>query len=108
MMEWLRFGVTALFLLLSFVSFAAASVGNLRFGYMLNRIHAAGIGDTTGLLFAALAAMTGSGELSVILKLILLVVFWWFTSPVSTHFLAQIEVYTNEAIEDVAPRRKLK
>jgi multisubunit Na+/H+ antiporter MnhG subunit len=30
-----------------------------------------------------------------ILKLALLVVFMWFTSPTSSHMLAQIEYYTN-------------
>ena len=30
------------------------------------------------------------------LKLILLIVFMWFTSPASSHFLSQVEYYTNK------------
>jgi len=29
------------------------------------------------------------------LKMVLLVTFMWFSSPVSTHFLGQVEYYTN-------------
>ena len=34
------------------------------------------------------------------LKLLLLIFFMWFTSPVSTHFVAQVEYFTNEHLED--------
>ena len=99
-MEWFRFILTAVLLAVSVIAFASGVAGNFRFGFVLNRIHAAGIGDTLGLLCAALAVMIGSGEAAVILKLILIVVFMWCTSPVSTHFLGQIEYYMDDTLDE--------
>ena len=33
------------------------------------------------------------------LKLLLLIFFMWFTSPVSTHYVAQVEYFTNTQLE---------
>ena len=90
-MEWIRFAVTAVILAFAVFSFASAVIGNLRFGQVLNRFHAAGIGDALGLSAAVLAAVIGSGEVFTVLKLLLIMAFLWLTSPVSTHFLSQIE-----------------
>ena len=87
--------ITAVLLTISVVSFAAAVTGAWRFGFVMNRMHAAGIGDTAGLFFIVIALMVGSNAPMDILKLALLVVFMWFTSPTSSHMLAQIEYYTN-------------
>ena len=106
-MEWFRFALVAFFLALAVFSFASAVLGVSRFGFIMNRIHAAGIGDTLGLFSAALAVMIGSGEAAVILKLILIVVFLWCTSPVSTHFLAQIEYYMDRLLHEHVKREDL-
>lgn len=103
-MEWFRFALTALFLGLALISMITAVLGNSRFGFIMNRIHAAGIGDTVALFFAALAAVIGMGELFPGLKIFLVVVFMWCTSPVATHFLAQIEYYMNDHLEDYVRR----
>ena len=103
-MEWVRFIFTAVFLVLGLIAFASAVLGNFRFGFVMNRIHAAGIGDTLALLCTAVAVMIGTGEAGVILKLILIVAFMWCTSPVSTHFLAQIEYYMNRHLDDYVER----
>ena len=55
MTEWIRFWITAVLLIIGLISFAAAVIGNYRFGYILNRVHAGGIGDTQGLFFIVLA-----------------------------------------------------
>ena len=93
--EWIRFFLTALFLLTALVCFTMAVIGANRFGYVLNRMHAAGIGDSLGLLCVLLAAAISDGLNMDSLKLLLLIFFMWFTSPVSSHFLSQIEYYTN-------------
>ena len=95
MIGWIRFFITAVFLIIGLISFGAAVIGNYRFGYILNRVHAGGIGDTQGLLFVVAALVVSSNAALDILKLILLVVFMWNTSPVSSHFLIQIEYFTN-------------
>ena len=99
-MEWFRFWLTAALLIFSLFCFTSAVLGTYRFGYALNRIHASGIGDTLGLSAAVAASMIGSGELMTILKMLLIVVFMWFTSPVSAHFLGQIEYYMDRSMEE--------
>lgn len=98
-MMWFRFILTAILLGVAVFSFASAVLGNFRFGFVMNRIHAAGIGDTLGLSSVALASMIGSGETMTILKLLLIVVFMWCTSPVSIHFLGEIEYYMDSSVD---------
>ncbi len=96
-MEWVRFWIVAILFVISLICFTSAVLGVWRFGYMMNRIHAGGIGDSLGVLCALLAIMIGKGEFMDILKLLLMGLFMWFTSPVATHFLSQIEYYSNPA-----------
>ena len=100
MAEWIRFAVTAFFLIGAVVIFALAVFGVSRFGYVLNRLHAAGIGDTLGILFVVAGLVVSAGFHMESLKLLLLIFFMWFTSPVSTHFVAQVEYFTNKHLED--------
>ena len=44
--------------------------------------------------------------ISSVLKLILLVVFMWDTSPVSSHFLSQISFYTDKELWNHVDRLK--
>ncbi|MBO5520398.1 MAG: monovalent cation/H(+) antiporter subunit G [Eubacterium sp.] len=103
-MEWIRFILTAVCLGIAVFSFATAVLGTFRFGFIMNRIHSAGIGDTAALFFVVLASVIGSGELMTILKLVLVLVFMWCTSPVSTHFLGQIEYYMDRTLDQNVER----
>lgn len=103
MAEWIRFWVTAVLLAAALLSFASAVIGVCRFGFVMNRMHAAGIGDTLGLFCVIAACVVSSASLMEALKLILLIVFMWFTSPVSTHFLGQVEYLTNPRISEEIP-----
>ena len=94
-LEWIRFFVAAVLIILGLCSFGAAELGAYRFGFVLNRMHAAGIGDTAGIFFVIASLAVARGPHMDTLKLVVLVFFLWFTSPVSTHFLGQVEYYTN-------------
>lgn len=94
-LEWIRFTVAAVLIVLGLCSFGAAVLGAYRFGFVLNRMHAAGIGDTAGIFFVIASLAVARGLQMDTLKLVVLVFFLWFTSPVSTHFLGQVEYYTN-------------
>ena len=108
MTEWIRFWITAVLLIIGLISFAAAVIGNYRFGYILNRVHAGGIGDTQGLFCIVLALIVSCNAALDILKLALLVVFMWNTSPVSSHFLSQIAYYTDKELWDHVDRFKVR
>ncbi len=72
-----------------------AVIGVYRFGYVLNRMHASAIIDTLGtlLIFAGLITLRGFDWASS--KIVLILLFQWFTSPVSTHCIGRVEILTN-------------
>ena len=103
--EWIRFWIMAVLLLSGVLCFVLEVIGIFRFGYVLNRMHASGIGDTMGLLLVVLALMIASGWNFVTLKLLLLILFMWLTSPTSTHFLSLVEMNTNPWLDRHVRRR---
>ena len=96
MYGWIAFIITAILLLTGLFCFTTAVIGVYRFGFILNRIHSGGIGDSLGLLCVIAAVLVATGLKSDSLKMLLLIVFMWFTSPAASHFLSQVEYYTNE------------
>ena len=94
MTGWIRFAISAVFIVTGLISFASGVIGNCRFGYVMNR-----------LFFIVLGLAAGEGSVMDILKLALLVVFMWNTSPVSSHFLSQVEYYTNPNLYDHMERK---
>ena len=98
--EWLQFGAVAALLLGGLICFVGAATGALRFGYVLNRIHAAGVGDSLGMLLVVAALTVSAGPGWDSLKLWLIVGSMWLTSPVSAHFLGQVEYFTNPRLYD--------
>ena len=103
-MVWVRFFLSAALLIFALVCYAGAVFGVWKFGFVMNRMHAAGIGDTLGILALIAALVLEAGWSMVSLKLILLILFLWFTSPVATHILSQIEYFTNPDLYKEAGR----
>lgn len=97
--EWFRFLAGTVFLLIGLGIFIVEMVGVFRFKYVLNRMHAAAMGDTLGIGSSLIGLMIMSGFNFVTLKLFLIIVFLWFSSPVSSHLIARLEVTTNESLE---------
>ena len=93
--EWIRFWIVAVILTAGILCFVLETVGIFRFGYVLNRMHAAGIGDSLGIFCVAAALFIAGGPSWEEAKALLLVFFLWFTSPVSTHFLGQVEFFNS-------------
>ena len=60
--EWIRFGLTAICLITALIGFTAAVIGANRFGFVMNRMHAAGIGDTLGIFGVVCAVMLREGD----------------------------------------------
>lgn len=97
--EWIRFFIGAFLLLFGLGIFAIEMIGVFRFKYVLNRMHAAAMGDTLGLGSCLLGLIVLSGLNFTSLKLFLVIVFLWFSSPVSSHLIARLEVTTDEEKE---------
>ena len=94
--EWIRFLVGAALLLTGVAIFIIEMIGVFRFRYVLNRMHAAAMGDTLGIGLSLLGLIVMSGLSFTSLKLLLVIIFLWFSSPVSSHLIARLEVTTNE------------
>lgn len=98
--EWIRLVVGAALLLCGLIIFLIELYGIFHLKYVLNRMHAAAMGDTLGISFSLIGLMIFSGWNFTTLKMALIVVFLWFASPVSSHLLARLEVTTNDKLEE--------
>lgn len=97
--EWTKFIVGTFFLVIGLVIFIMEMFGVFRFKYVLNRMHAASIGDTLGIGVSLLGLMIMNGFNDTSLKIFLVIIFLWFASPVSSHVIARLEVTTNGKLE---------
>ena len=78
------------------------AVGMVRLPDVFTRMHAAGMADTmgAGLILAGMCVHSGVGLVTV--RLLLVLAFLWFTSPIATHAVAKAalsggaEPYTRE------------
>lgn len=98
-MELLRFILGIAFLIMGLLVFVIQLVGVFKFKYVLNRMHAAGMGDTMGISLCLIGTMFLYGWGFTTLKVALIVAFLWLASPVSSHLISRLEVTTNEELE---------
>lgn len=99
-MEMLRFILGVAFIFMGLLVFVIQLVGVYKFKYILNRMHAAGMGDTMGISLCLIGTMFLFGWSFTTLKVALIVAFLWLASPVSSHLIARLEVTTNDKLED--------
>jgi len=93
-MEMIRLIIGSILLVAGFVFFVLQILGVFKMKYVLNRMHATAMGDTLGLGLCMLGLIFISGFNFVSFKLLLVLVFMWFSSPVSSHLIAKLEVRT--------------
>lgn len=98
--EWVRFFVGTAVLLCGLFIFVIEIYGIFHLKYVLNRMHAAAMGDTLGISISLVGLMIFSGFNFTTLKMALILVFLWCASPVSSHLIARLEVSTNDKLED--------
>lgn len=92
----IRMIVAAIFIVFGLLLFAIEIYGVNRFNFIMNRMHAAAIGDTLAMMSCMAGLIIWSGFNFTSLKLLLVVVFLCFSSPVSSHLIMNFEVETNE------------
>lgn len=99
-LEWIKLVTGGALLLCGLIIFLIELYGIFHFRYVLNRMHAAAMGDTLGISVSLIGLMIFSGFNFTTLKMMLIVIFLWFASPVSSHLLARLEVTTNENLKN--------
>ena len=99
-LEWLRFILVALCMLGGMFTMIVAILGLYRFDFALNRIHSSAMGDTLSLFLFVLGLVIAVGWNVVALKLALVLLLQWLTSPLSSHMLAQFEYHADEHLAE--------
>ena len=99
-LEWIRFVFGVGMLLVGLGIFLLQVFGVFKFKYVLNRMHAAAMGDTLGIGISLTGLIILSGFNFTSLKMALIIVFLWLASPVSSHLISRLEVTTNEHLEE--------
>jgi len=82
--------LSGLFIACGVVALLIGSLGLLRLPDVYCRIHAVGMIDTAGASFIILGMIIHEGFTLVTVKLVLIGVFMFFTSPIATHAVAQV------------------
>ena len=97
--EWIIFALVAIFVLASLFMILCGILGVYKMKYVLNRMNAAALIDTLALLSMNIALIIANGFTMTSLKLFLIVMIMWLTSPISGHLISKLEYVTNEEIE---------
>lgn len=99
MIDTLLTVISAALLLAGIFIMLIGTIGVFKFHYVLNRMHAAAMNDTLGILFILLGLAIRNGLTFSSIKLLLVVAFLWLASPVCSHIVGKLEVDTNEDLE---------
>ncbi len=97
--------VRDIFLVTGAIAVLIGAFGVLRLPELFCRIHAAGITDTAGAGLIITGLMIESGLTLVSLKLLVIFVFLFFTSPTSSHALAKAAIHSNVLPVTDLPKR---
>lgn len=100
MVEWVKFCVVAILITGGLIVAGVATYGVFKFKFVLNRMHAAAMNDTLAILFVLLGLMVANGINFISLKLLLIILFLWFASPVASHLIARLEVAVDKRVKD--------
>ncbi len=98
MADWIIFALSALLTLGGLAVLVTSVLGLFRFRYALNRVHAAALCDTLGILLMLLGVMLATGLNVTTGKMALVIIFLWLTSPVSSHLIGKMEVTMNPSL----------
>ena len=85
-----------IFMLSGLFFFGVGTLGLFRFKDVLSRAHSTAKCDTLGAFLCTISLMIVSGFNFASLKLLLIVIFLWFTNPTATHLIAKAEVKKNK------------
>ena len=96
MLDWIRFFLTAIFMLCGLFLMITGVIGQFRLKYVLNRMHAASMGDSLGLLMIITGLCISAPDVWVVCKFLLTALFLWITSPTGGHLIARLEMTLNE------------
>ena len=92
MVDWIIFGISNAFIVVGLFIACSAVLGLYRFDFVVNRMHAAAMNDTLGILMVLVGLMIQSGFQYATMKMLIIIVFFWFASPVSGHLITKMQI----------------
>ena len=105
-MEMLLSWLSGISLLLGTAALIVGALGLVRLPNLFSRIHAVGMMDTAGVAFITLGMLIHEGFSLISVKLAVVGVFLFFTSPIATHAVAQVA--HRSGFSPVTPVKKLR
>ena len=96
MLDWIRFGLVAFCFISGLILLFISLAGTFKFGYSLNRLHAAAICDTLVLMFFITGCIIASGINILSIKFFLIILIQWCTSPLVSHIFVKAKLLTDE------------
>ena len=99
-LEWIRFLAGAVCMAAGLVFYIIQFIGVFRFKYVLNRMHAAAMGDTMGLGLVVIGLIILGHDVFHIAKYILVILFFWMSSPIASHMIGKVEMLTNKDYDE--------
>lgn len=88
----IRFIIAACLIGFGVFIFGMSTFGIFKFKYVLNRMHAAAMGDTLGIMSVIAGVMVMTGFTFATLKLLIVIIFFCLTAPVASHMIAKMEI----------------
>lgn len=98
------------FITIGLFTVCVGTLGLFRFKCVLNRMHAAAMVDTLGVLGVVLGLLLLCSSAVVCLKLVIILIFLWLTSPIASHLIAKMELLTGMDLDadEKTDRKELK
>ena len=93
------FFFAALLIIAGMAVLAVGIIGIFRIKYVLNRLHAAAMLDSLGLLLISAGVIVIRGFTYDSAKLLMMIALFWIASPVCSHLLVSLESSTNQNLE---------
>ena len=89
-MDLMKDIITGICFFIGSLSIIIGACGLIKFPDVFSRVHAAGMIDTGGTAFFLLGMMVQTGWSLITIKLLLISIFIFFTSPVSSHVIVNL------------------
>ena len=100
MLDWIRFALTAVLVVVGLFLIVTGVIAQFRFKYVLNRMHGASMADSLGLFLVVVGMCISAPDGWTVVKLMLVSLFVWITSPTGGHLIARLELTSNEHPEN--------
>ena len=99
MLEWIRFGLVALFLGTGVITLFISVLGTFRLDYALNRLHSSAITDTLVLMLFTIGCVIAAGFDVISAKILIVLFIQWCTSPLVSHMFVKAKLKTDDKLK---------